>query len=68
MPRYKLKGYNSGGYRSSREVDFNGKLEYIQIYDPKDSKIYIQYIEVTHPNGSKTHEDNEFLQKLLDDT
>jgi len=69
MPRYRLEGYNSGGYHSFRDVEFDGKLEYIHYYDELDKDIpkTIKYIQVTHPDGTVTHEDNEFLQKLLDE-
>lgn len=66
MPRYKLEGYNSGGYRSFREVEFEGKLEYVNYYDAEDPMKRIQYIEVTHPDGSVTQEDDDFIQALLD--
>lgn len=62
---FRLEGYNSGGYKSEREVYFNGNLEYIHYYDD-DNKV-IKYIKVTHADGSVTQEDNDFLQKLLDE-
>lgn len=64
MKKYKLEGYNSGGYLSFREVDFNGTLEYVHYYNDEMKRIH--YIKVTHSDGSITQEDNEFLQKLLD--
>ncbi len=69
MPTYRLEGYNSGGYHSYRDVQFDGKLEYVHYYEEleKDLPKTVQYIKVTHPDGTITHEDNEFLQKLLNE-
>ena len=62
---FRLEGYNSGGYKSEREVYFNGNLEYIHYYDDNDK--VVQYIKVTHADDSVTQEDNDFLQNLLDE-
>ena len=69
MPTYRLEGYNSGGYHDFRDVEFEGKLEYVHYYEEPESDIpkTVSYIKVTHPDGSVTHEGNEFLQALLDE-
>ena len=68
MPTYRLEGYNSGGYHDFRDVEFDGKLEYVSYYDNLDKDIpnTIRYINVTYPDGTVTHEDDDFLQNLLD--
>ena len=69
MPTYRLEGYNSGGYHDFRDVEFDGKLEYVHYYEEQESDIpkTVSYIKVTYPDGSVTHEGNEFLQALLDE-
>lgn len=68
MNVFRLEGYNSGGYRSFREVKFDGDLEHVSYYkeDSEPPKL-VRYIKVTYPDGSVVHEDNDFLQKLLDE-
>ena len=68
MKVFILEGYNSGGYHSFREVEFDGDLEYVSYYEEgvEPPKI-VRYIKGTYPDGRVVHEDNEFLQKLLDE-
>jgi len=67
MVKYKLEGYTSGGYKSSREIIFDGKIEKLWKRDPKhpNSEQLVSYYKVTHPNGKTTEEDDEFLQNIL---
>lgn len=67
MVKYKLEGYNSGGYKSSREIIFEGKIEKLWKQDSKhpNNEQLVSYYKVTHPNGRVTEEDNEFLQNIL---
>lgn len=69
MPVYRLEGYNSGGYHDYRDVKFDGKLEYVRYYDNLEKNIpdTVRYIKVTYPDGTITHENDEFLQNLLNE-
>ena len=68
MTKYKLLGYNSGGYKSSREIMFNGKIEKLWRSDPeypgREGKV--SYFKITYPDGMVSEEDNDFIQKILD--
>jgi len=67
MVEYRLVGYNSGGYRSSRTILFDGKIEKLWKPDPEypDTERTISYFKITYPNGMVTEENNEFLQNIL---
>jgi hypothetical protein len=66
MRRYRLEGYNSGGYHAFREVDFPGGIRLVRRYDAATGSVE-RYIEVTEPGGEVRREDNAFLQRLLDE-
>jgi hypothetical protein len=69
LTKYRLIGYNSGGYRTEREIIFEGTIEKCYRLDPKDpySLRQIPFFKVTHADGKVTQEENEFLQRLLDE-
>jgi len=67
MIEYKLVGYNSSGYKSSRNILFDAKIEKLWRPDSRypDTERMISYFKVTYPDGTVTEEDNEFLQNIL---
>jgi len=69
MRKYKLSGYNSGGYKANREVLFDGEIRTCRIPDPDDvtGERQLSRFRVTHPNGKVTIETHKFLQRLLDE-
>jgi len=67
MNKFRVEGYNSGGYHAYRELEFDGDLEYCYYYDARDDYSFVSYIKVTFPDGSVTHKDRDFIQKLLDE-
>ena len=67
MIEYKLVGYNSGGYKSSRNITFDGKIEKLRKPDPRypGTESMMSYFKITYPDGTVIEEDNEFLQNIL---
>lgn len=68
MRRYKLFGYNSGGYKSSRHISFDGKIEKLWKPDPEHpgTERTVSYFKITYPDGTVVEKDNDFIQKILD--
>ncbi len=69
MRKYKLIGYNSGGYKASRTILFDGEITlcYRSDSDNSDKQRKFFYFRVVHADGSVTEEENDFLQSLLDE-
>jgi len=70
MKKYLLLGYNSGGYKDSEQISFDGKIEKLYKPDPNysnypDSPTQLSYFQITHADGTITNEANEFMDKLL---
>lgn len=66
MVHYQLIGYNSGGYRSSRTIVFDGKIEKCSRLDPSHPGME-SYFKITHPDGTVSEEGNDFFQAILDE-
>ena len=67
MTKYLLLGYNSGGYKSSVKIEFDGKIEKLYRPDPNypDTPSTMSYFQITDKDGNTTEEDNVFMDKLI---
>ncbi len=69
MKNYLLLGYNSGGYKDRAIISFDGTIDILFKPDPKypNTPSTISYFHITHADESVTDENNEFLEKLIND-
>ena len=67
LTKYGLTGYNSGGFKTNRNIIFEGTIEKFYAPDPQDPnrRHTMPYFRVTHADGKVTEETNDFLQQLL---
>jgi len=65
MKNYLLLGYNSGGYKDSVEIYFDGTIEKLYKPDIEDEDSITTYFRITHLNGNITDEEHEFMDKLI---
>ncbi len=67
MPKFLLRGYNSGGYRDRREIEFDGEIE--KFYKPERSgefplmeELWYRY---TYSDGRVVEDEGELLDALI---
>ena len=65
MKNYLLLGYNSGGYKDSVEISFDGTIEKLYKPDIEDLDSMTTYFKITHSDGRTTDEEHEFMDKLI---
>jgi hypothetical protein len=68
MNKYLLKGYNSGGYRDTRNIEFDGDIERNYNITETENGIHseIEYIYKYH-DGRKIKDNGELLFKIVKD-
>lgn len=67
MNKYRLEGYNSGGYSSTREIEFDGVIEMYETADPNCEfpllkELWYRYI---YNDGRIVEDKGELLQELI---
>jgi molybdopterin-guanine dinucleotide biosynthesis protein A len=60
MAHYYIEGYNSGGYRSNRSIEFDGAIEQLDQSD----KFRYRY---TYANGKTLEDSDELLRQLINE-
>lgn len=70
MNKYRLEGYNSGGYRSSREIDFDGVIEIYETTDPNCEFPLLKelWYRYTYSDGRVVEDKGELLQELINNS
>ena len=69
MTRYHLDGYNSGGYRDSRDIAFDGEIEKFEKPEPTGNfplmtELWFRYL---YRDGRVVEDRGELLQRIIDE-